>query len=142
MTNLNRLLVRVPDLVAAARDVTRGLAPAESQSHLRPSALEGQAERVYLQPQRALQERDWNAASLLHNENPRHSNPDSAYRLKILEFAMLECLQKLKDLSDDVWSREAVCSARLRLRLAAALHEELKALLREWDEENLRSLAV
>lgn len=141
MTDLNSLLVRVPPVVTVARDVSRGFAPSETHSHLRPGLQESLSEVVYLQPRKALEEREWSASSLLHNEKPGGPVPTGAYRLKILEFAMLECLQKLKELTDDVWLREQVCSSRLRLRLAAALHDELTILLREWDQENLRSLA-
>lgn len=139
MTDLNSLLVRVPEVVCVARDIARGLFPA---GNLRPQMLDQLSESVYLRPQQSLQEREWQASMLLHNNEPASGSNQPAYRLKVLEFAILECVQKLNELTADVWSREEVCSSRLRLRLASALHEELKLLVREWDEEKLRSIAA
>lgn len=142
MTDLNSLLVRVPEIVSVARDITRGLAPAESRRHLRAEVLDDLSEAVYLRPQQSLQARDWQASMLLHNNPPASGSNQSAYRLKILEFAILECVQKLNELTEDVWAREQICSSRLRLRIASALHEEIRLLVAEWDDEKMRSVCA
>jgi hypothetical protein len=142
MTDLNSLLVRVPEVVSVARDIARGLVPADWHRHLRPEVGDELCESVYLRPQQSLQEREWHASMLLHNNPSSSASTDPAYRLKVLEFAMLECVQKLNELTEDVWSREEVCSSRLRLRLASALHDEIRLLVREWDVEKLRSIAA
>ena len=136
-----------PDAVTTAQSILRGVEPPELYWNLKPHHLALRTDSdfdLYLRPKAILQSPDLlcylTTSASIEVENGIDSDP--AYRARAIEHALLDCLNLLNRLTEDAHrevrspldrSEGRTRNHRLRVRLAAAVHDELAELLTAWQ---------